>query len=502
MTRRRKLASGAIAGAMMMSFVLAGCSKEQTSSDPKGSVQPTDNKTAVASATPTPLPEAKLVWYLRGSKPKNADSAVAKANEITKAKINATVDYRFVEPGDYDQKMQLIMASGEPYDIVWTSNWSNNYVGNVDKGAYLALDDYLAKFPKLKQSMPDKVWDGVKVNGKIYGVYNYQILTLPHAFEFRKDLIQKYNINLDNVKKVSDLTPIFEQIKAKEPGIVPVKFGVPDVSYASESGFVTSVESFLVDTKTWKVGDYRWTSDIMTKHYQLMREWYQKGFFPSNVATAAEGDQALEKAGKLFSEYTGYKPGVEAELSTKRGYEVAVKQITKPPYMGKLYSTVNAISKTSKNPERALMLLELMNTDKELYNLMTFGVENQDYKKTGASRIEKTPDTYQFDAWQLGNQFNAYLLPGQPDDAWQQTIKLNESAEADPLADFTFNRTPVQSELVQINAIYKEFNVILKNGLDDPDKIVKMFKDKLKQAGEDKVRNEIQKQLDEWRKGK
>ncbi|MNV79495.1 hypothetical protein D3C71_1730490 [compost metagenome] len=148
------------------------------------------------------------------------------------------------------------------------------------------------------------------------------------------------------------------------------------------------------------------------------------------------------------------------------------------------------------------MLLELMDTDKDLYNLMTFGIEGQDYKKVSANRIEKIADTYQFDAWQLGNQFNAYLLPGQPDDAWEQTKKMNEGVVVDPLADFSFNRTPVQNELVQISAVYKEFNVILKNGLDDPDAAVKRFKDKLKQAGEEKVKAEIQKQLDEWRKGK
>ncbi|NOU66081.1 DUF3502 domain-containing protein [Paenibacillus sp. LMG 31461] len=498
----KKMMAGAFAGLMIISIMLAGCTKENTKSGQKETEKPIETDQAAVSATPTSLPEVKLTWYLRGSKPKNADSVIAKANELTKAKINATVDYKFVEPGDYDQKMQLIMASGESYDIAFTSNWSNNYVGNVDKGAYLALDDYLAKYPKFKQSIPVKVWNGVKVNGKIYGIFNYQILSLPTGFEFRKDLIQKYNINLDNVKKVSDLTPIFEQIKAKEPGIVPLKYGTPNTSYYTESGFPALVETFQIDTQTWKVGDYLWTSDNMMKHYQLMREWYQKGFFPANVATASEGDQALEKSGKLFSQFTGYKPGVEAELSEKRGYGVVTKSLTKAPYVGKMYSTVSAISKSSKNPERAFMLLEMINTDKDLYNLMTFGIENQDYKKTGPSSIEKTPDTYQFDAWMLGNQFNAYLLPGQPNDAWAQTMKLNESAEVDPLAEFAFDRTPVQNEIVQINAIYKEFNVILKNGLDDPDKIVKLFKEKLKQAGEEKVRSEIQKQLDQWLKGK
>lgn len=496
----KKIASQAILAALSMTLVaMIGCSKQ--GAEPQAAPAP-GSGSAGEKVKENALPEAKLIWYLRGSKPKNADTIVAKANEITKAKINATVEYRFVEPGDYDQKLQLAMASGEPYDIAWASNWSNNYVENVNKGAYLALDDYFPAFPKLKQSMPEKVWNGVKVNGKIYGVFNYQILSLPAGFMFKKELIDKYKIDLNQIRRMSDLTPVFELIKQKEPGVVPLKYGVPNVGQVEAMGHLSNVEKFIIDTKTWKVGDYLWASDSMMPHYKLMREWYSKGFFPSNVATAAEGDPALAKAGKLFSEYANYKPGVEAELAAKLGYEVAVKQFNEPPMVATLYSTLNAISRTSKNPERALMLLELMNTDKDLYNLMTFGIEGQDYRKTGSNRIEKIAETYQFDAWQLGNQFNAYLLAGQPDDAWEQTKKMNEGVTVDPIADFSFNRTPVQNELVQISAIFKEFNVILKNGLDDPDAAVKRFRDKLKQAGEEKVKAEIQKQLDEWRKTK
>lgn len=489
MLKTNRLIGLTLAAVMAASMTLTGCGNDR-------------ENTLESSANPSPGVEApvNLIWYLRGSTPKNAASVTAKANEIIKEKINATVDFKFVEPGDYDQRMQLIMAAAEPFDIAWTSNWSNNYVSNVNKGAFLALDEYLDQFPQLKQSMPEKVWEAAQVNGKTYGVFNYQILTLPKAFSFRKDMVENYQLDLTSIKAMSDLTPIFETIKAKEPEVVPLKFGVPDLGIEMEGAVLPSVESFLVDPATWEVGSYYWTRDEIMKYYELMREWYNKGFFPQNVATVSEGDQTLSKAGKLFAEFANYKPGVEAELEAKMGYEVVVVQMAPAPMLGKLTSTLNAISRTSKNPEKALALLELVNTDKELYNLLTFGIENQDYKKIGDNRIEKIDDTYQFDAWQLGNQFNAYLLPGQPDDVWEQTKQLNETAKVNPLSDFSFDRTPVENELVQINAIYKEYIVILKNGLDDPANSVQRFKEKLKLAGEDKVRAEIQKQLDEWRK--
>ncbi|MDF2927428.1 MAG: extracellular solute-binding protein family 1 [Paenibacillaceae bacterium] len=502
MKQMKKVVGAVATGALLVPMLLAGCQGKDTAGET--GTPPAGGATATAAATAQSLPEVKLVWYLRGTKPKNAEAVIAKANEITKAKINATVDYRFVEPGDYDQKMQLIMGAGEEFDICWTSSWSNNYVSNASKGAYLQLDDYLAKMPKLKAVLPEKVWNGVKVNGKIYGVNNYQVIGGPQGMSFRKDIIDKYKINLDNVKSVSDLTPILEQVKAQEPDLVMVKYGIPFVSLYGESGITPRVEDFLIDTNTWKVGSYMYADDSIVKHYELMRQWYQKGFFPQNVATAAEGDQSLEKAGKLFAQFEVAKPGADVELAQKYGYEVMVKPLTKPLFVTKatLTSTLNAVSRTSKNPERALMLLELMNTDKDLYNTMVFGLDNQDYKKNGDNRVEKIANTYQFDAWQLGNQFNAYFSGKQSDSVWEETKKMNDAAEIDPMVDFSFDLTPVQNELTQIKAAQKEFYVILKNGLDDPAKAMKNFKDKLAKSGEEKVRAEIQKQIDAWRKTK
>ena len=47
---------------------------------------------------------------------------------------------------------------------------------------------------------------------------------------------------------------------------------------------------------------------------------------------------------------------------------------------GGITATMQAINRNSKNPERAMMLLELLNTDKDLYNLLNFGIKDKHYK--------------------------------------------------------------------------------------------------------------------------
>jgi putative aldouronate transport system substrate-binding protein len=84
-------------------------------------------------------------------------------------------------------------------------------------------------------------------------------------------------------------------------------------------------------------------------------------------------------------------------------------------------ATMNAISASSKNPEKAIKLLEVLNIDKEIFNLLCFGIEGEHYKKAGDNRIEKINDKYKFTtAWMFGNQFNAYLTPEQTDDVWEK----------------------------------------------------------------------------------
>jgi putative aldouronate transport system substrate-binding protein len=90
-----------------------------------------------------------------------------------------------------------------------------------------------------------------------------------------------------------------------------------------------------------------------------------------------------------------------------------------------IQEAMTAISRTTADAERAMMLLELINTDKELFNTLVYGISGKHYNKTGEDRIQLILDDsgkqkYNLPAWTLGCQFNAYKLPGQADDVWEQ----------------------------------------------------------------------------------
>ena len=60
----------------------------------------------------------------------------------------------FVQPGDYDQKIQMAMAANEKFDLVWTASWANPYQNNALKGGYLELDELLNQVPTLRDFYP------------------------------------------------------------------------------------------------------------------------------------------------------------------------------------------------------------------------------------------------------------------------------------------------------------------------------------------------------------
>lgn len=438
------------------------------------------------------LEPVKLVWYLRQSKPNNADAVLEKFNQMVYDEIRATVEFQFINPGDYDDKMTLVMSSGEVYDLAYTASWTNNYFNNVSRGAYLPLDEYIDKFPDLKNLFKPEIWDAVRINGKIYGVPNMQIMADQKGFWFKKDLVEKYNLDVTNIDSWEKMAEVLQVIKDHEPNIIPLRQGYP--GQFREYG--PSVEGFLIDPETLKVViDH----DYMLQEYIIMRDFYERGFFPPDVATMTN-EAALIGEGKIFSRYNRYKPGTEAELQNAHGYEfIAIPTGPAVINQGAITSTLTAVSATSKNPERAVMLLDLLNKNKEIYNTLIFGLEGQDYTKVGENRIERIEGGYQIANWMVGNVFNSYLLPGQDDDVWEQTKALNDSAILDPLMGFSFDRTAVESEIARLNAVSMEFTPILSNGLDDPETTYREYIEKRKASGEDAVIAEIERQLAEWK---
>jgi putative aldouronate transport system substrate-binding protein len=424
--------------------------------------------------------------------------------------LNATITLEPIDFGAYEQRVNLMNTGGEKFDLVFTAPWINNYYQNVTNGTLRPLDDLLPQYaPKLWASMPETTWDAARVNGQIYAVINQQIFPKLFGPVFRKDLAEKYNVDLATVTSYEQLTPILQQIKDGEPDLRYVFLG-DNGSHKEIRGYdpidqALRFPAVKFDDASGKVVNYFETSEG-TAYATLVKSWRDAGFTALDELKLEEVD-GLVKAGQvavLMAEVI--KPGFDLEMKNKYGYEW-VGQAIAPNYLttGGVVATLTGIPATSDHPDAAMQFLELVNTDPEVYNLLCRGIEGTHWEFVDPEQkvIEIiNPDNSGYapnSDWQFGNQFNAYYTDPAAVGNWEKTKQINDSAKPSPILGFTFDRTPVETELAQTSEVFTRVFKPIYAGDGDVAANLKAANDELKAAGADKVIAELQKQIDAWK---
>ncbi|WNR42725.1 ABC transporter substrate-binding protein [Paenibacillus roseipurpureus] len=524
MNTSKKMKRSLVMLSIGISVALTGCSTpkaEPTASEPAAST----GAAQTAQPTAAPLAPVELSYYFPSGPLKDMQTVEDALNKLIKPKINATVKLKSIDWGVYEEKMKVSMASGEPYDLVWTSAGFNNYFQNVANGAYAPLDELIAKYPDLKKGIPDMFWNAVKVKGKVYGVPVFQQSTAGYGYTIQKAVADKYKMDWKSVTKLSDLTPFLETVKKNEPNLIPWEYS------QGADPFLTAPPMFGFET----LGDAKTPGDLYLKdggkvvnQYEtpefkafitMMRDWFNKGYLRKDAATLKEttadrkaGKNALQ-LGQIDIDSVAFAAAGMDATGRMSGPNPATQsydfQFVKPLLTtDKAAATMTAISANSPNKERAMMLLNLLNTDKEIYNTLIWGVEGKHYKKVAENRIETMKDGgYQLlSPWEFGNMSLTYLFEGDPkgNDAkyTQMWVDLNKNAQPSNALGFVFDFTPVKAEKANVDAAIDELYYAIASGSVDPEKYLPQFLDKLKKAGSDKIIAEKQKQLDAWKSTK
>ncbi len=439
-----------------------------------------------------------LTWYVPGDKQSDIASVMEKVNEITVPAIGAKLNLEFIDTSAYEQRMKMNMAAGAEYDLCFTG-WINKYADAVKNGGLLEITELLDKTPELKKSLPQYAWDAATVNGKIYGVPNLQTFALPEGIVVLKEVADKYDFDFSKVRYLEDIEPFLAMVKEGEPDKFPFRCNWGIGMFVSRQ--YENISSDVVIDRDGKNTEVYFGSDseIYKKGMETYKRWFEQGYIRPDMAGLSD-DTIDYKAGKYVVSCEGWKPGVESDVKNDIGKEV-ISVVLNTPYMLKDggVRTMISIGNNCKYPEKALKFIELINTDKELYNLVGFGIEGKHYKLNEDGKvtyIENGGYTPKMQ-WKFGNQFNALLLEGQEDDVWEKTMELNDEAVKSPLMGFTLDTDPIRSEISQISAVEKNYTIWQYS-----EELWAERARKLDQAGRQKVKEEIQRQVDEFLKNK
>ncbi len=441
-----------------------------------------------------------LTWYVNMAKKADADLVEAELNKLIEPKIGAKVDFVFLDAGVYDEKLNMLMASKTEFDLCF-SGWVNKYARGVSSKGFLKLNEYLDKAPALKEAIPEYAWKAVNVgNGDIYAVPNLQIYAMWQALYVTKSYADKYGLDVSTVKTPEDLIPFLEKIRDNEPEVYPYTPGLyPWCEYDSTQVLPGNGELRIKNDDANAKVYLAYETEEYKKGVNALRDFYKRGFIRKDIASAANDTTSAKQT---VVTQGAYKPGAEADMAqTDRGEVYAIPMGEPCLSQEMALQTLTAVSATSKNPEKAVKLLELINTDKEIYQLLIHGIEGKHYEKLDSGHIRAISEDYGYhtSGWYFGNQFNSLVVEGKDIDIWEQMAEVNEKSQISALYGLTIDTTSITNEIANISAIISEFKG-LRNGTADPDATLKAFADKMESAGIDKVVVEAQRQIDEYLK--
>lgn len=503
-----KRALGLLALVLAVLMIFAACGAGGTNKAASTAEQSTAASTSAASTAPAAPPTELNMMYL--GNPQTDVALVEEAiNKILIPKINVKLKITGVSAGAYMQQQNLVLSSGEKVDLMMTFPFT--YLSLVSQGKIQEIGPLLDKYGSGIKDALGKYLEGSKVNGKIYGVRPMSDFAGGGGFTIRKDIVDKYKIDLTTLKSFRDIGNVLKVIKDNEPKTFPL-------TYSSQAaGILEYAMQFDVD----KLGDYFgaimynatdlkvvniFESQYYADNVKMMRDWYTKGYIMKDVATATEDNRTLVKSGKAYCYINPTKPGIEVQESAQCGYQMVTQQYSNPVSCTSNITLFQwVVPNACTAPDKAVQLLNEMYTNADLENLLSYGIEGKHYEKKADGTIgfpagvtDKTSGYFLNSAWMMGNEFIAHVWNGNSPDVWEKTKELNASATLSKAMGFSYDATPVKTEVAAVTNVYNQYKKGLESGSVDPSKVLPEFLSKLKASGIDKIIAEKQKQLDAW----
>ncbi len=455
-----------------------------------------------------PRQQKTLKLFLGGDEKEGQDEVFAAANEMLKEKLpGVQMDIQVIPYGDWTEKWKLLTAAGDQMDVAWIG-WMLNFDLISREGLLTPMDDLIAKnCPDITDVIPQFVLDKASVDGQVYAVPNYQqMVEMRRGIRLYKPLADEYvDAAALEAQFTKDLT--FDQEdwdalevyfkKAKENGTLQ-KGPSPSVSWLSRNGYEPIANQNV--PVVVKIGDESCTvmNKYLTPQYKdmihTMADWYKKGYIREDVLAVESADKPradeFVKDGNISWVHETLKD--QAKKDTKRAkekgndVEITIIPTVDFQYLAPYGTPTNlAIPFTAKYPDEAMQLINLINTDKEFYNLMVYGFEGKNYEKINDNTIKIIDkDSYGLANWATGNTMLGYEIEGGVE-GWSEYLdKMHREAKQSNLMGFKVNTEEYSTILQQLDTIIKEYQNALEFGAlgDDVDAKYEEFVNKLEKS--------------------
>lgn len=441
-------------------------------------------------------------------------------NELLTEKINAEISPVMVSWGDYRQKLPMVWASGESYDLTYTSNWSG-YFTEGSKGAFMDITELFPEYAPLTYAELEEKdrLETTKINGKLYMVPNDAPDYTTYIYNYREDLRKKYGC--PEIVDQETLKAYLQAIAENEPGMSAYSNNANDAKryqlFLNEQDWSRPLEGstgvFVYDLNDpTKVFDVTETPEY-AEFLKETREFFEAGYWSQSIMAQTnetremfESGQSGLYLGSIPNSNTVYQNVSSNHPDWEIGYFSSDLALSEHVESVTPSNNGMAVGAYSRNPERAMMFIELMYQDQEVFNLVMNGIEGVTYEKDDATMTKWIPEgvnASDIALKNLGMGFDTekFKLGSKNDSSAVLELKdaFEEKAIMPGLGGFSIVQDNISSEIAALQSVYAEFKVPLEKGVvDDPEKGLEQLHEKLKAAGSENVLEEINAQIAEY----
>lgn len=436
-----------------------------------------------------------LKWIQVGNgMPENYDAWLEQINPYLEEKIGVNLDMEIVPWGDWENRRSVITNSGEYFDILFTDQ--TRYSSEVATGVLMDLTEILpTAAPELYSLIPEDYWKAASVNGAIYGVPTYKDSSITEYFVWDKDMADKYGIDIASVTDFESLQEALTKIKEGEGGApyYMSKQGADFLvtAYYDQLGAGLSAIGVRYDDDTKTVVNPLEDEDILSK-LDIVHQMYVDGIINGDAPTADDSNKY-----KTFFVAQGWSGAAKSSWGPNNGITncEAVKYGDTVISNTSVRGSISGIYSGCEHPEKALELLQLVNTDSKVRDLLYYGVEGENFEYTEEGTVNRLNADWSMAGYTQGTFFAVTDQVGS-EGQWTEVKELNENATPSIMLGFDMDTSSIETELANCRAVYEKYRAEFFTGAQDPRELIETIKGELDAAGWETIRAEAQAQVD------
>jgi putative aldouronate transport system substrate-binding protein len=471
--------------------------------------------TKKVSDVPSDSEVVTLTYNVVGDEPPESEKVFGLINAITEKKIGVKIKPKFVVPDNYT----LVMSSGEAFDITYVADWLQ-FWDFAAKNAFAEIpDEAIEKNAPATIAKSGDFLNAGKIDGKRYAIPQMSKNLYSNVYLVRGDFMNKYHI--PEIVTLDDFGKYLDAVAKNEKGITPFDakgdeaWRLPAIFYNEmkwvSPGAPSAASHILVEAEVERPELFMAIDKPETVAFsKKMKEWNKSGYWSksamANKISPYDSFMGGKSASAIVSLSTANVALNETSADDRKSWDVRAFNIYNTRIDTTSYMTSGvAFGKNTKHLDKALQFVDLVHSDKDLYRLLSFGVESENYKLVDEKKYDTTgmatnryPGTGSFQHGIYGAKWSLDPVGGFPK-ADEMKAKLNTVYKPSRVLNFRADTTNFADTVAAMNDIYAQYTAPRMMGfVDDVDAAIALEKKKLKDAGITDYMVDLQKQIDKY----